>query len=301
MKKKLIVGMILIIFSLLIGLNFYNVEAFSGELDPENYITLPSIINISNGIGTGTISLSPSASGYTISYQKVDVTESTFNSIQTKNKELNDYIEESNKTLEEKAANVKTLQTEYETLYNSGTATTEELTEAQNNYNEACQDYQEFYDTASANITTLKNECYSLIPNYTSSWTTTTNSSDNVQLDFKNYSGTAYFILWVKIENGTNTYYDMMAYSSNIQQDENVTISKTSASITVDETIQLTATSSTSSGITWTSSNSSIATVSSDGLVTGIKEGTAVITAKGSEKKSYLHNNHKFKNFYRCN
>lgn len=284
MKKKLIVGMILIIFSFSIILNLYKVEAYSEELDPENYITLPYIINISNGIGTGTISLSSSASGYTISYQKVDVTESTFNNINNKSKELNDYIEESTKTRKEKEANVKTLQTEYETLYNSGTATEEELTEAQNKYNEAYQDYQEFCDTVSANITKLQNEYNSLIPDYTSSWTTTTNSNNNVQIDFKNYSGTAHFILWVKIDNGTNTYYDMAGYTSTIEKPETVTINKTSSSVKVDETIQLTATSSKNSKITWTSSNSSVATVSADGLVKGIKEGTAVITAKGSER-----------------
>ena len=160
------------------------------------------------------------------------------------------------------------------------------MTEAENKYNEAYEDYQEFYNTASTNITTLQNEFYLLIPDYTSSWTTTTNSSNNVQLDFKNYSGIAHFILWVKIENGTNTYYDMDIYSSTIPQEETVTISETSASVKVDETIQLTASSSTSSNITWTSSNSSVATVTSEGLVKGIKEGTAVITAKGSEKSA---------------
>ena len=284
MKKKVIVGIILIIYSLFIGLNFYEVKAYSGELDQENYITMPYTIYISNGIGTGTIYLSSSASDYDISYQKVDITESTFNSIQNKNEELNNYVQDSNNTIAEMEANVKTLQTEYETLANSGTATEEELEEASAEYNEAYQEYQEFYNTASENTTTLRNEFYSLIPDYTSSWTETTNSSDNVQLDFENYSGIAYFVLWAKIENGANTYYDMMVYSPTIEQNETITISNTSATVKVDETIKLTATSSINSEITWTSSNTSIATVSSDGLVKGIKEGTAVITASGSEK-----------------
>ena len=33
------------------------------------------------------------------------------------------------------------------------------------------------------------------------------------EYDFSNYTGTAHFILWVKIDNGTNTYYDFMGYS----------------------------------------------------------------------------------------
>lgn len=284
MKKKIIAGMILIIYIFSISLNLYKVEAYSGELDPESYITLPSMIYVSNGVGTGTISLSSSASNYDISYQKIDITESTFNNIQNKAKETNDYVEESNNTLKEKEANVKTLQTEYENLYNSGTATEEQLTGAQNKYTEAYNEYQKFYNTASANITTLQDEYYALIPNYTNSWTNTTNSSNNVQLDFKNYTGKVYFILWAKITNGTNTYYDMNGYTSEIEENETVTINKTSATIEVDETVQLTATSSKESTITWTSSENSVATVDSNGLVKGIKEGTTVITAKGSEK-----------------
>lgn len=284
MKKKFIVGIMLITFCFSIFSTYYKVSAYTGELDPESYIYLPETIYISDGIGTGTISLSSSASGYDISYQKIDITETTFNNIKNKSKELNDYIEENSNTLKEKEANLRTLQTEYKTLYNSGTATTEQLTEAQNKYNEAYEDYEKFYNTVSANITTLQNEFYSIIPEYTNSWTATTNTSNNVQLDFKNYTGTAHFILWVKITNGTNTYYDMNGYSSEIKQDETISINRSTASVKVDESIQLTASSSINSKITWTSSNSFIATVDANGLVKGIKEGTAVITAKGSEK-----------------
>lgn len=286
MKKKWIVGIILLIFSFFMVLNFYKVEAYSGELDPESYITLPYTIYIKNQVGTGTITLSSRANGYNISYQKVDISQATFNNIKNKAEEVNKYIEESNNTLKEKEANAKTLNTEYQTLKNSGTATEEQLTQAKNKYDEAYQNYQEFYNTVTANATKLENEYYALIPNYTSQWTSTTNTSNNVSLDFKDYTGTAYFVLWAKIENGTNTYYDMKLYSPTIQKDETVTINKSSAIVNVDETIQLTATSSTNSKITWTSSNNAVATVSSDGLVKGVKEGTAIITAKGSEKSA---------------
>ena len=131
----------------------------------------------------------------------------------------------------------------------------------------------------------MKQEYYALIPSYTNSWTPTTNNTiENVQLDFKNYSGKIYFVLWAKIDNGTDVYYDMTIYSSKVDRNETISISKTSASIKINETLQLTASSSTSSKITWTSSDTSIATVDSNGLVKGIKEGYAVITAKGSEK-----------------
>ena len=281
MKRKLIVGIILIIFSFLILLNFYNVKAYSGELDPESYITLPSRIWLNNGIGTATIHLSSSASDYSISYQKIDIDQSTCDTIQSKGKELTDYIEEVNNTLKEKEANINTLQTEYLNLRDDETATDTEIEEAYNKYNVAYQEYQQFLNTANTNIDTLNNEFYELIPNYTSSWENTTNSSNNIQLDFSDYTGTVYFILWVKITNGTNTYYDMNVYSSIVEEEETVTINKSSASIKIDETLQLTANSSTNSDITWTSSNPSVATVTSGGLVKGIKEGSTVITAKG--------------------
>lgn len=286
MKKKLISLLIVITMILPMFLNFYKVEAFSGELDPEYYIYAPSTIWIEDGRGTGTISLSSSAQGYNISYQKVDITQEQLNSISNKQQEVNDYIEECNLTLEQKKENVETLGTEWENLQNSGTATAEEIAEAKASYDEAYEEYQEYYNTVNTNVETKTKEYYALIPEYTSSWTETTNTQDNVQLNFEDYSGVIHFILWVKITDGTNTYYDMNVYSSEIKVEESVTISETSANIKVDETLQLTATSSTDAEITWSSSDRAVATVSADGLVTGVKEGTAVITAKGSESSA---------------
>lgn len=57
-----------------------------------------------------------------------------------------------------------------------------------------------------------------------------------------------------------------------------VTISKTTASVAVGETVALTATASDSSTVSWASSADSIATVK-DGVVTGVSEGNATITA----------------------
>lgn len=173
MKKK-IINTILIILGCLIAFNFYKVEAFSGELDPESYITLPSMINIQNGIGKGTVTLSPRASGYNISYQKVDISESEMNSIATKITALNNAIAE----------------------YNSASEANK--------------------SAALARVNTARSEYYALLPDYTSSWTSTTNTSNNIQLNFGSVSGTVHFVIWVKITNGTNTYYDAMAYSTSI-------------------------------------------------------------------------------------
>jgi endo-1,4-beta-D-glucanase Y len=61
-----------------------------------------------------------------------------------------------------------------------------------------------------------------------------------------------------------------------------VSVSPTSASITAGSTRQLTATvlssNATNKNVTWSSSNTSVATVNSNGLVTGVSSGTAIIT-----------------------
>lgn len=63
-----------------------------------------------------------------------------------------------------------------------------------------------------------------------------------------------------------------------------VSLSPTSATVTVGQTVQLMATVSptdaTNTDVTWTSSNASIATVNTDGLVSGVAEGTASITVE---------------------
>ncbi|MBP3255338.1 MAG: Ig-like domain-containing protein [Clostridia bacterium] len=68
--------------------------------------------------------------------------------------------------------------------------------------------------------------------------------------------------------------------------EETVTVTPTSASINVNETVQLRAESSKNATITWTSSNTSVATVNSSGLVVGKSAGTAVITATGESKSA---------------
>ena len=67
-----------------------------------------------------------------------------------------------------------------------------------------------------------------------------------------------------------------------------VTLNKTSLALTEQETFQLAATVSpdnaTDKTVTWSSSNTAIATVSNNGLVTAVAEGTTTITAKAGDK-----------------
>lgn len=219
MKRKLLVLTIIMALISPLFLSVYKVQAYTGEIDPENYITCPSRITIQNNIGTGTVTLSASASGYNISYQKIDITKEKSDSIEAKLDELNAYIETSNQTIKEKESNLDTLKTEYQNLQNDETATEEQKTTARTNYETAYADYSEYVDNCNAQKKTLHAAYLSLVPDYTNSWETTTNSLNNIKLDFSNYTGQVYFILWVKIANGVNTYYKFGWYSSEIKEE----------------------------------------------------------------------------------
>ena len=219
MKNKIMKIIILAIFIITSTVSIYKVQAYTGEIDPKNYITLPQTIWIKDKVGTGTVTLSSSASGYTISYQKVDITKETLNSIDAKYKAANDYIEKANVEVKKKEENVKELQEEYQKLQQASEKDEAAIQEALKKSTDAYQEYQTYYNEVKTEYEKLLTEYLGAIPSYTDSWKETTNSTNNVQLDFKDYTGTAHFILWVKISNGTDTYYDFMGYSSEIKEE----------------------------------------------------------------------------------
>ena len=91
-------------------------------------------------------------------------------------------------------------------------------------------------------------------------------------------------------------YYTTDGYKYTVEPDEpdvdvtSVTLSKTSLSLEKNNTATLTATvapsNATNKTITWTSSNTSVAKVSSSGVVTAVSAGTATITAKSNNGKT---------------
>ncbi len=89
----------------------------------------------------------------------------------------------------------------------------------------------------------------------------------------------------VKIEDSTNSYLvlDAIDIDQNgglILDDESISLDKSTMDLNVGDSQQLIATTTPAAvGVTWTSSDTSIATVDSTGNVTGIKEGQVTITA----------------------
>ena len=90
----------------------------------------------------------------------------------------------------------------------------------------------------------------------------------------------------VRTIEGNNVYEDIIITVKSIPVNQ-ITLNKTSAALNINNTMQLAATvtpsNATNKGITWSSSNNSVATVSASGLVTAKGAGTATITVKATD------------------
>ena len=89
------------------------------------------------------------------------------------------------------------------------------------------------------------------------------------------------------VSNGDDSVSDLLSTGNNTIPVTGVTLDNTPPSLNVNESLLLTATVSTidatNQGVSWSSSDSSIATVNSSGLVTGIAAGNAAITVTTSD------------------
>ena len=125
--------------------------------------------------------------------------------------------------------------------------------------------------------------------NKTVTWTTSNSSVATVSnsgLVTAKTSGTA--TITTRTTDGTNL---SASCSVTVKQNSvlatSISMNKTSAEVSVGGTLQLTATvlpsNATNKTVTWTTSNSSVATVSSNGLVTAKVTGTATVTARTTD------------------
>jgi len=219
MKKKIIIALV---FAMLILFSLYTVQAFSGELAPSGLVSLPDLINHKSGdaegIATGTISVTDSS--YEISYQRSDITEATYKNIVAKSTEINEYSQSVLKEKKEKEDNIKKLQTAYTELENNSSATQENKDTAKAALDTATNEYNKFIEEANTKLEKLRKEMSALVPDYTTSWTKTTKTENNVKIDLSKVTEKVYFVLWVKLENGTKTYYDYNIYSADSLKEE---------------------------------------------------------------------------------
>lgn len=138
--------------------------------------------------------------------------------------------------------------------------------------------------------TTLKP---TITPNSATNKTVTWSSSDKKVVTVKNGNltakskGTA--TITAKTTNGKKATCKVTVKSNDVSV-ESITLDKTSLNLEVDETATLTATvkpdNATNKAVTWSSSNSLVASVDSKGVVTAKKAGSATITATAGGKNA---------------
>ncbi len=253
------------------------VQAYSGEIDPKNYINLPYSIDRETG---GKITINSSVgTGYTVYYQYEFITSTQKNQLSTAWSEYNQDVEEYNSSVRTVEAERDAAYDEYERLREDASATEEQINEAYENYQNIFESTKQLIDSKKAELEEKLDSVYELYTTYTeANWEEAINN--NVQVDVSEYSGEVHYILWVKLVNSDGTYYDVKHYSSVGTKEINLGLNKITAEIEVGNTVQLTATTDSKETVTWTSNKENIATVNSSGLVTGVAEGVATITAE---------------------
>lgn len=253
------------------------VKAYSGEIDPKNYINLPYLIDRETG---GTITISSSAgTGYSLYYQYEFITSTKSGQIKTARDEYNQDVNEYNDYVRTVEAERDAAYDEYERLMEDASATEEQINEAYENYQNIFESTKQSLENKKAELEQKLASVYELYPSYTeANWKEAINNK--VLVDVSEYSGEVYYILWAKLTNSEGTYYDVGSYTSVGTKEITLGLNKVTAEIEVGDTLQLSATTNSTQTVTWTSNKENIATVNSSGLVTGVAEGVATITAE---------------------
>ncbi len=188
--KKLKILIISFILCMVFGIT--NVSATTVTIDPNNYITMPNYL-FSDKDTQFTISGITTYQSY---YQIQDVS--------------------SNTSLVAKIDALITAQVQYKQSSDLYASSTDETIKAQ---------AAASMNTIEANINTLKDQIKELVDNYDSSesaWTTATNNI----IPSTNITNKLYYIVWVKVTNEGNSYYEYYPYKA-ILDGEEANIEKT--------------------------------------------------------------------------
>ena len=275
--KKQMMSVIALVLILLVDFSF-NVQASNVEIDPHSYIGMPNLI----ANGNGTISVSSSAgSGYSLYYQKIDVSDAIYEQVDVKNSESQVYINTEKPKIDAERARVENLQRELNEISSNPDSAGADLAEKQEEYTTALNNYNQMVEDFNLRVKNFQKQVVDLMPDYQDDkWVRVEGTSNNVNIDLSNYSGSVHFALWAKLETSSGTYYDVDCYSSEgTKQSTTISLDKTRVKMKISETFKLNATTNSTEPITWSSSQENIATVDSNGNVTAISEGTTTITA----------------------
>ncbi len=281
--KKLFFVILLFIFTLGIGTKTL---AHNIDIDPDNAISLPyMILN-----GKASVSISDRVGSYTLHYQFVEIPSDIYAQMNTAQSEYDAYVEVAEKELDTLKQDLEEKQADYEEKVEQNPDSPETET-ARQAYQEAVDTYNAKVDELTAKTDEVNNTLKELTPSYVeSNWILS--SDDEVSCDLSTFTGSRTFVLWVRVTTSSETIYDEQTYTLNGTKEEEsdgtiISLNISNLSLEVGETRKLRATITpeeiADEGVTWSTSNEEIATVSEDGTVTAIAEGNATITATTSD------------------
>ena len=223
MKKKYIIIIILMffLFSTIVRPNCVRAVFFKDQMDKDNKIKFSSTMNSKDNKLIGTITLTEDIANYKLSYQIVMMNKNQYNAINNKKTEINNYIRSYNEIVNNRKEKLKKLKEKLETIRNNKNISNTEKNKATKDYNNKALELKKFANSEKEKMQKMKLEYYNSIPNFTTSWISTTNKTNNVNISTDNYNGQIYYALWAKADNGTDTYYDCKLYT-NIIENKNV-------------------------------------------------------------------------------
>ena len=270
------------------------VNAYSGEIDPNDYITLPIGMMVKGNMAEGDVFISSLAGNdYSLYYQFLKLTEAQFNEIIDKVSIYNEKMKNVRAEYEEQIATEKNkvdkANEDYNTINGDSSKTAEEKENAKQEYERIAKEYNEKLNELDTkceqDIEQLMQEFLSYVPTFNENdWIQTNNKT--IETDISEFAGKVYLLAWVKLVNPTGTYYDYSLYATSGTKEISLSLDKTTAEIEAGTTLQLMATTNSNKTVSWSSNNENVATVDNSGVVTGVEEGVATITAEVEGKKA---------------
>lgn len=289
-KTKVLITLSLII--MLMGVCFSNVHAHTVELDPNDYISFPTL---TYG-GEGTIYISSSQTGYSLYYQAVEMSKSAYDEYEKiaadGEEELNQIMEQKNQLeneLAELEIPLKEAEEAYKQKVESGATDLEPEESAYDtaltNYNNKVAEINSKVELYNNKVKEIQTNMNKKVPTYVeSNWIKT--EDRKFSYDTSWFSNEKVISMWAKlITSEGNTHYDQVIYilEGTKVDVKSVSLDKTTLDLVVDETYTFTATinpsTATNKTVEWTSSNENIVKVV-EGKVTALSVGTAKITVK---------------------